>query len=85
MAELKDNAIERITGSDIISVSLTQRRYITKVRKLAEKYPEKVQIIAENKDGSIFAHLPLKALKLSIITPRLAGVDEKPEQEEEEP
>lgn len=66
MEKNKENCIEWLTGQDTIGVSLTQQKYITKVRKLKKKHPEKVEI-TENSDGSIFAKLPLKALKLSII------------------
>lgn len=70
MADFKENAIEWLTGDDTISVSLTQKKYINKVKKLAVKHPNLVSILKENSDGSIFAHLPLKALKLSIIIPK---------------
>lgn len=70
MVDFKENAIEWLTGDDIISVSLTQKKYINKVKKLAIKHPNLVSILKENDDGSIFAHLPLKALKLSVIIPK---------------
>lgn len=40
--------------------SSDERRFITKVRKLKEKYPEQVRILAEpeNNDGCIYAELP---------------------------
>ena len=68
MAELRENSIEWLNGQDTVTVSFSQKKYINKVKKLAEKHPESVVILAENDDGSIFAHLPLKAVKLSIIT-----------------
>ena len=34
------------------------------IRKLAEKFPEEVQIIAVNEDGSIFAHVPSSWVKI---------------------
>lgn len=77
MADLKENCIEWLNGQDTISVTLSQGRYISKVRKLAEKYPDLVQILKENDDGSIFAHMPLKSLKLNIISPKELGSDEK--------
>ena len=40
--------------------------------------------IVENKDGSIFATLPLKALKLSIITAQGRGFASTLKQEEQE-
>lgn len=66
MEKNKENAIEWLTGQDTITLSLTQQRYITKVRKLKKKFPKFVKI-KTNPDGSIFAKLPLSALKLSII------------------
>ncbi len=62
-----ENVIEWLTGQDRITVSLTQRKYITRVKNLASSYPNEVDFL-ENTDGSIIAHLPLKALKLSIIS-----------------
>lgn len=73
MAELKDNAIQWYTGDDFVSVTLSQRKYINKVRKMAERWPNLVVILHENDDGSIFARLPLKAVKLSIITYKEEG------------
>lgn len=73
----RENCIEWLTGDDTIGVTLTQKRYITKVERLAEKQPNLVQIIARNSDGSIFAHLPLKALKLNIISAELSEEQKK--------
>ena len=46
--------------------SSDERRYITKIHKLAEKYPEQVRIIAEpeNNDGCIYAELPTSWLRI---------------------
>lgn len=35
------------------------------IRKLAEKHPEDCQIIADNEDGSICAHVPVSWLRIS--------------------
>lgn len=35
-----------------------------RVLKLAEQHPEDVKVLAINKDGSIFAHVPVKYVKL---------------------
>lgn len=67
MSDPKENCIEWLNGEDTISVTLSQVKYINKVKKLQKKYPEMVTILAENDDGSIFARMPLKALKLNII------------------
>lgn len=63
MESLKENCIEWLTGTDMITVTLSQKKYITKVKKLAAQ-SENVTICHENKDGSIVAHLPLEMLSL---------------------
>lgn len=77
MADLRENVIEWITGQETIYVTLTQQRFITKVKKLAVKYPNLVIIEGENEDGSIYARLPLKALKLNIITKEELSEEDK--------
>ena len=62
----RENVIEFIKGDKQMTVTFSQRRFITKVKKMAEKYPNEVTIVAENEDGSICAHMPIKALQLSI-------------------
>lgn len=62
--EFKENNIEWITGEDTIAVTLTSQRHITRIRKLAEKKPDEVKIVA-NKDGSIYATMPLSYLKFN--------------------
>ena len=51
--------------------SSDERRFITKIRKLKEKYPEQVRIIREpeDNDGCIYARLPSRWLK---IQPKIA-------------
>lgn len=77
MADARENCIEWINGEKIIHVTLSQKRLISKVEKMAVKHPNLVQILERNSDGSIFAHLPLKALKLSIIIPRENASEEE--------
>ena len=62
--DFKENNIEWITGDNTMSITLTSQRHITKIRKLAERKPEEVKIVA-NKDGSIYATLPLSYLKFN--------------------
>ena len=71
MEQNNENCIEWISGQHDIVCSISQQKYITKIKKLAEKYPKKVKI-KFNKDGTICAKLPIKALKLSIIERELS-------------
>lgn len=71
-----ENAIEWLAGDDQIVCTFNQRKYITKIRKLKEKFPDQVEYKI-NKDGSMYAKLPLSALKLSIREPREMSEEEK--------
>lgn len=60
-----ENVIEWTKDNERATLTLCQRRTITKVKKLAESHPEECQIVAENKDGSISAHVPVSWVKIS--------------------
>ena len=64
---VNENVLEFLRDSKTMTVTLCQGRFITKVRELAKKFPDEVEIVAENTDGSIVAHMPVSALHLSII------------------
>lgn len=76
MDQNNENCIEWLSGQHNIVCSISQQKYITKIKKLAEKYPKKVKI-KFNKDGTICAKLPIKALKLSIIERELSEEQRK--------
>ena len=71
---MRENCIEWLNCQDRVTVTLSQPRYINKVKKLAEKYKE-VEIIKENTDGTLLAHLPLKFIKISA--PRQVSDEQK--------
>ena len=62
-----ENVIEFLRGATTATVSFSQGRFISKIKKLAEKYPDEVEIVAENKDGSIVAHIPTHYIKISNL------------------
>jgi hypothetical protein len=62
---MNENVIEWLNNDNEVTVTLNQRRYISKVKKLQEKNPDEVRIVVENKDGSIVAKLPIKYIKIS--------------------
>ena len=62
----QENVIEWIKGDKEVTVTLCgNTKYATKVKKLAEQYPDEVKIMHVNKDNSIVAHLPLSYIKIS--------------------
>lgn len=66
MAEnMNENVLEWYKNEPTATVTFSQGKYITKIRKLAEKFPEECQITHENHDGSIVAHIPVKWIKVN--------------------
>lgn len=72
-----ENNIEFLRDAKIATCSFSQGRFISKMKKLAEKYPDECQIVAENKDGSIVAHFPVKWVKISKREGRTLTDEEK--------
>ena len=62
---MNENVLEWIRGADTATVTLCQGRYITKIKKLSEKFPDECEIVHENPDGSILAHIPVKWIQIS--------------------
>jgi len=67
MAEIlaTDNSIDWERGQDMATCTFTMKRFITKIEKLAEKYPDDVKIIHRNEDGTVVAHMPISYIHLS--------------------
>lgn len=84
MDTMRENVIEFLRNDRTMTATLCQGKYVTKVKKLAERYPNEVQIVHENADGSIVAHLPTKALKLSIIKGKNKEGDTDEEEDDSE-
>lgn len=64
-----ENAIEFIKGSARATVTFSQGRYISRIKELAEKYPEECEIVVINKrvgEGeSICAHIPTAWVRIN--------------------
>ena len=60
-----ENGIEFIKDAKTATVQFCQGRYKSRIKKLAEKYPEDCAILAENKDGTLLAHIPVEWVKIS--------------------
>lgn len=61
----EENTIEFTRDSKTATVTFSQGRYISKIKKLAESHPESCRILIENKDGSILARVPVSWVKIS--------------------
>ena len=60
-----ENCVEFLNNQKTMTVSFCSQKWITKIKKLSQSNLDDVEIIAENKDGSICARLPIKYLKIS--------------------
>ena len=73
-----ENVIEFLRGAKMATVSFTQGRYMKRIRKLAEQFPDRVKITYET-DDVVVAHVPVSAIKINLTTPR-EMTDEQREQ-----
>lgn len=69
-----ENVIEFLKDGKTATLSLSQGRYKSRIRELAQSRPEECEIIAENKDGSMCAHVPVVWIK---IIPTMELTDEQ--------
>ena len=60
-----ESGIEWTRGNDRATCQFVKSRYATRIKKLAAKYPEECEIVVENKDGSILAHIPVKWISIN--------------------
>lgn len=83
MDRLQENLIEWITGGKVATVTFSQKKFINRIKQMSEKHPELAEIVAENEDGSITAHIPVKAIHLTVYTSKNKGFFGGDESDEE--
>lgn len=71
-----ENNIEWITGDGRAGMTLSQTKWINRLRKLHDSDPEAVGFV-ENSDGSVFASVPLSWVK--VTPPRKMSPERKEE------
>lgn len=77
-----ENVIEFLRGQQRATATFcSQNKLGNKVRKLAKEYPEEVQIVAENPDGSIVAHFPSKWVKIMAPSKNRPEISEERKEE----
>ena len=62
---MSENVIEFITNEGRATVTFSQCRYKSRIRELAKKFPEECEIVAENADGSMCAHIPVAWVRIN--------------------
>lgn len=58
-----ENVIEFERDSKTATVTFCQGRYISRIKKLAERFPDDVEIISDGK--SLVAHIPSRWIKIN--------------------
>lgn len=71
-----ENAIEFVKDGSRATVTFSQGRYKSRIKELAKKHPEECEIVAENEDGSMIAHIPVSWIR---INPGMDLTDEQRE------
>lgn len=75
--DVREWAINGLMREKVCTVYYPKGRMNTKIRRLAEQYPDEVKICADNDDGSIVAHIPKSAVKISIRKGRQMTEEQK--------
>lgn len=67
MADLIETSIEYVTVDNYATFCSGERKWVSKINKLKEQYPDDVQITQspESNGGIIVAHIPKSWLKVS--------------------
>lgn len=67
--DLRENCIYWLDGDKYATVNVGgNSRYATRIRKLAEEKPDDVHIYSDKKGGYLLASVPVRAVKLNIVT-----------------
>jgi hypothetical protein len=71
LTDLQETTFEYISTDSHATVFSSERKWITKILKLHDQFPEEVQIInLEKGNKSILAHIPRSQIGIKIKTPR---------------
>ena len=65
MDKCTENIIEFLSDEAKAMVTFSQGRYKSRIKKLAAERPEECDIVAENQDGSLCAHIPVSWVKIT--------------------
>lgn len=61
----QENSIYWCNGEKTVETTFSSTRYINKIKKLHEEHSDEFVNYIENKDGSVFARIPAKWVKIS--------------------
>ena len=75
IGDMKENAIEWITGDDTVTATFTQKKFINRIRRMSQTHAKLVEITHENPDGSIVCKFPLRAVHITIYNAKTGGFE----------
>lgn len=76
---MNENVIEFLRDAECATVTFTQGRFKNKIRELAKEYPGECEIVCENDDGSMVAHIPTSWVR--VRPPRIVDITEERKEE----
>ena len=62
--DFHENCIEWVTGDKQATLSITNPKHVNLLRRFIEKGEKEIEIVAENPDGSICAHIPVSWISI---------------------
>lgn len=62
---MRENCIEWIEGDSRITITTYHRKLINKILAISKENPSEVEIIKQNQDGSICAHIPTYYVRIA--------------------
>lgn len=65
MSDLKETTTNTCGGEKTFRMSSSEQKWINKINKLHDKYPDEVKIINVDPDGTIMADIPITYFKVS--------------------
>lgn len=61
---MRETVYEHLDGGETFTVTAAERSSVAMLRRLKATRPDEVEIVAENEDGSILAHLPYSWMRI---------------------
>ena len=67
---MTETTYEHVAGDKTFTVTAAERWSIAMIKKLKERYPNDVEIVYENTDGSLVAHIPYEWMRIKAKAKR---------------
>lgn len=75
----RETAYEHEAGEDCFYVTAGERWSINMIRRLKEKYPDEIEVMNENLDGSLIAKVPARWMRIRPVRKVTLSEEQKAE------